>query len=98
MVRSESWIEPIQDDKIILNSQAVQVLSNHITKNIFVIKVSEDLKSYLEGAIIKTAATQKGQCIVKYGNYTLGTGVFTNAGLKSQFPRAFRTQEISLMQ
>jgi 16S rRNA (cytosine1407-C5)-methyltransferase len=86
-----------KDDKIILNSQAVQVLSNHITKNIFDIKVSEDLKSYLEGAIIKTAATQKGQCIVKYENYTLGTGVFTNAGLKSQFPRAFRTQEISLM-
>lgn len=86
-----------KDDKIILNSLAVQVLSNHVTKNIFEIKVPEDLKSYLEGAIIKTSSTQKGQCIVKYGNYTLGTGVFTNAGLKSQFPRAFRTQEISLM-
>lgn len=83
-----------KDDKIILNSQAVQVLSNHISKNIFEIKASEELKSYLEGAIIKSASPQKGQCVVKYENYTLGTGVFTNAGLKSQFPRSRRTQKI----
>lgn len=87
-----------KDNKIILNTQAAQVLFNHISKNIFEIKVPEELKSYLEGAIIKIASTQKGQCVVKYENYTLGTGVFTNTGLKSQFPRAFRTQEISLRQ
>ena len=85
-----------KDDKIILNSLAVQVLSNHITKNLFEIKNPQELKSYLEGGTIKTTSTQRGQCVVKYEYYTLGTGVFTSAGLKSQFPRAFRTQEISL--
>ena len=87
-----------KDNKIILNTQAAQVLSHHISKNIFEIKNSGELKSYLEGGTIKTASTQRGQCVVKYENYTVGTGVFTNIGLKSQFPRAFRTQEISLMQ
>jgi len=87
-----------KDNKIILNTQVAQVLSHHISKNIFEIKNSGELKSYLEGGTIKTASTQKGQCVVKYENYTLGAGVFINTGLKSQFPRAFRTQEISLMQ
>lgn len=83
-----------KDNKMILNTQTAHVLSNHISKNIFEIKCPGELKSYLEGGIIKTASTQKGQRVIKYGNYILGIGVFTNAGLKSQFPRSRRTQEI----
>lgn len=83
-----------KDNKIILNTQAAQVLSNYISKNIFEIKSPGELKSYLEGGTIKTDLTWKGQCVIKYENYTLGTGVFTSTGLKSQFPRSRRTQEI----
>jgi 16S rRNA (cytosine1407-C5)-methyltransferase len=87
-----------KDNKIILNSQASQVLSNFISKNIYEIKNPGELKTYLEGGTIKTDSTWKGQCIIKYENYIVGTGIFTKTGLKSQFPRAFRTQEIILMQ
>jgi 16S rRNA (cytosine1407-C5)-methyltransferase len=87
-----------KDNKTVLNTQAAQVLSNHISKNIIELKNPDELKSYFKGGTIKTASTRRDQSVVKYANYTLGTAVSTEAGLKSQFPRAFRTQEIKLMQ
>jgi len=85
-----------KDNKIIINTQAAQVLANHISKNIIELKNSNELKSYFEGGTIKTTFAQKGQSVVKYENYILGAGVFTEAGLKSQFPRSRRTQEMFL--
>lgn len=86
-----------KDGKIILNTQAAQVLSDRITLNNYEIKNSADLNTYFAGGTIKGITPHAGQCVVKYGNYTLGTGVFTKDGLKSQFPRARRTQEIILV-
>lgn len=83
-----------KDGKITLHTQAAQVFSDRITSNIYQIKNSDDLKTYFDGGTIKGTASQTGQCIVKYGDYTLGTGVLTKSGLKSQFPRARRTQDI----
>lgn len=85
-----------KDDRIILNAQAAQVFSNSITKNNFEIKNRDELRTYLSGGIIKTTSLQKGQCAVMYENEIIGTAVFTQAGLKSQFPRSFRTNEIYL--
>jgi len=81
-------------DFINLHTQAAQVLQNTITKNVFTITDTQQLKRYLEGGIIKMQGAEKGQMAVKYKNYMLGTGVVTDAGLKSRFPRAKRTQEI----
>lgn len=83
-----------KDDRIILNTQAAQVLSNHISQKIYELSNADELKIYLDGGTVKTSAAAKGQYVVRYGGYTLGTGVFTEAGLKSQFPRSRRTQEI----
>lgn len=82
--------------KIVLHSHAAQVLSHHIKENIHEIKNQSELKTYLEGGVIKNTGRNNGQCVVKFGDYTLGTAVLTKTGLKSQFPRAFRTNEIVL--
>jgi NOL1/NOP2/sun family putative RNA methylase len=83
-----------KDNKITLHTQAAQTLSNKIYRNVVDLKNSEELKIYLEGGTIKTSSPQCGQCVVKFQNHFLGTGVFTSSGLKSQFPRARRTQQI----
>jgi NOL1/NOP2/fmu family ribosome biogenesis protein len=83
-----------KDNKIVLNTQAAQVLAIHISKNIVELKNPEELKSYLEGSTIKTLTYERGHYLVKYGDYALGTAVATETGLKSQFPRSRRTQEI----
>ncbi len=86
-----------KDNRIVLNTQASQVLSKHISKNTIYLKNPDELKCYLEGSTIKTLSLERGQYLVKYENYTLGTAVSIEAGLKSQFPRSRRTQEITLL-
>jgi 16S rRNA (cytosine1407-C5)-methyltransferase len=81
-------------DAINLHTQAAQILRNDIKKNIFTIQNSDQLKKYLEGGIIKEEFDYRGQTVVKYKDYILGTAVVTDGGLKSRFPRAKRTQEI----
>ena len=80
-----------KENKIVLSSHAAQVLSKQITNKILEIK-KEELSTYLKGETIKSIHLPKEQYIVKFDKYTLGTAVSTSDGLKSQFPRAFRTQ------
>lgn len=79
-----------------LNPLAAQVLSFAITKNIVELESIAELDIYFSGGIIKKYFEIGGQRIVKFGDYFLGTAVASKEGLKSQFPRAFRTQEIIL--
>ena len=79
-----------------LNSLAALVLGNSITKNILHLENRNELEIYFRGGTIKKNFESAGQKVVKYGENLLGTGITTNEGLKSQFPRAFRTQEIIL--
>jgi 16S rRNA (cytosine1407-C5)-methyltransferase len=81
-------------DAINLHTQGAQILQKHISKNIFTIENTAQLKKYLEGGIIKTESSYRGQMVVKYREHILGTAVLTDGGLKSRFPRAKRTQEI----
>lgn len=81
---------------LLLNSLAVQVLGEVITKNIYRIESKSELVTYFNGGTIKKNFERHGQQVVMYGNYYLGTGSASKEGLKSQFPRAFRTQEIIL--
>jgi len=80
--------------KVILHTQASQVLQKSINKKIFIIDNLEDLKTYLDGGTIRNKKFESGQCVVKYKNSILGTAIVTAQGIKSRFPRSKRTQEI----
>ena len=79
-----------------LNPLAAQVFGTAITKNIIELENISELNIYFSGGIIKKHFETGGQKVIKYKNYFLGTAVASKEGLKSQFPRAFRTQEIIL--
>ena len=79
-----------------LNPLAAQVFGEETTQNIVEIDNITDLDIYFSGGIIRRVFEIGGQRVVKYGDYILGTAVASKEGLKSQFPRAFRTQEIIL--
>ncbi len=80
--------------KVILHTQASQVLQEAIKEKIFAIDNLDDLKSYLDGGTMKNKKFETGQCVVKYKNSILGTAIVTSQGIKSRFPRSKRTQEI----
>jgi 16S rRNA (cytosine1407-C5)-methyltransferase len=81
-------------DDLILHTQAAQVFEKDITSRVFKIEKQDYLKIYLEGGTIKEEMNFTGQCVVKYNNHILGSGVVTPRGIKSRFPRSRRTQEI----
>ncbi len=80
-----------------LNSFAVKIFSNAITKNLIELNNKSDLEIYLKGGTIKKDLGSYGQKVIKYDEYFVGTAVSSKDGLKSQFPRTFRTQEIILV-
>ena len=71
-----------------------QTFGENANKNVVNLKNISELETYFSGRIIKRDFGQPGQKIVTYEDYVLGTAVASGEGLKSQFPRAFRTQEI----
>jgi 16S rRNA (cytosine1407-C5)-methyltransferase len=77
-----------------LHPLAAQVFEKSITKNIIQLENLAELDNYFSGGTIKKQFDIGGQRVVKYEDYLLGTAVASKDGLKSQFPRAFRTQEI----
>ncbi len=79
-----------------LNPLAAQILGNYAVKNIIRLESVAELEIYFNGGTIKKNIDHGGQKIVKYEDYILGTAVVSKEGIKSQFPRAFRTQEIKL--
>ncbi len=83
-----------RNGKIILHTQAAQVLQKEISQRIIELNNIDDLRKYLEGGTIKSKDNFTGQCVVKSNGMTLGTAVVTSGGIKSRFPRAKRTQEI----
>ena len=85
-----------KNDKLKLNSHAAQILGKFATKNIIEIETEDELKSYFSGGIIYRSDLVKGQKIVKYNKYFLGTGVAIENQLKSQFPRSKRTGNITI--
>lgn len=83
-----------RNDQIILHSTAAQVLAPYMTRNVFNVENSDDLRSYLGGGIIKGEFPYKGHVAVKWEGEIIGTAASTGNGIKSRFPRAHRTQEI----
>ncbi len=83
-------------DKLNLHSDAARTFGKFATKNKIVIHSKEDLEIYLNGSTIKKELDALGQKIVEYEGMILGSAVQTKEGLKSQFPRNLRTNEILL--
>jgi 16S rRNA (cytosine1407-C5)-methyltransferase len=85
-------------DQLILNSIAAQSLAPHITRGIIDLDDNNDLKTYMEGGVVRQfASTSKTsgadrQVVIRSAGEIIGTGVLTERGLKSQFPRGHRNQ------
>jgi 16S rRNA (cytosine1407-C5)-methyltransferase len=79
-----------------LHTLAAQTFGSKFTKNVVELLSIEELETYLNGGTIKHLKESTGQKIVKWNNYVIGTASSSKEGLKSQFPRAYRTQEIIL--
>jgi NOL1/NOP2/fmu family ribosome biogenesis protein len=83
-------------DEIVFHTNAAQIFDTHITKNLYQVKDKEELRIYLAGQLIKNDKIERGQYVVKYNNYVLGTAIVSSTGIKSRFPRSKRTQKIKL--
>ncbi len=81
-------------DNIHFHTHAVQLLFSFANKNIITLDNLNMLQTYFSGGIIKGLTTTPGQKIIKYKNYVLGSAVAFDGGIKSQFPRALRTNNI----
>lgn len=77
-----------------LHTLAAQIFADNITKNIIELNEKKEIETYLSGGTIKRDFGITGQMIVKYRGDVIGTAVASKDGLKSQFPREYRTQEI----
>ena len=80
-------------DKLQIHTAAAQLLGTRAKDNCVEIN-REELEIYFGGGIIRKEFMPFGQKIVLYDEQVLGTASASVDGLKSQFPRAFRTQEI----
>ncbi len=80
---------------VFLHSFATQILKNSIKENIFEIADLKDLKTYLAGGTIKTPVDKKIHKVIKYKNIILGVAATVENGLKSQFPKSKRMNEVS---
>jgi 16S rRNA (cytosine1407-C5)-methyltransferase len=83
-------------DELVLHTNAAQILDTHITKNIYHVRDEDELRIYLAGQLIRNDSAERGQYVVKYNDYVLGSAVVSSMGIKSRFPRSKRTQKIKL--
>jgi NOL1/NOP2/fmu family ribosome biogenesis protein len=83
-----------KNNKMQLHSYAAQYFADHIKENIYHIRDKQELKNYLGGGIIRTKSFPGIMKIIKYNDMILGTSVPVHNGLKSQFPKSKRMQEI----
>jgi len=83
-----------KNGKIILHTQAAQILESYFTKGVYDIQDINELKSYLSGGIFKSGSGLKGQIVIRNGDKILGSALVSEGNIKSRFPRSKRTQEI----
>ena len=87
-----------KSEQVILNSIAAQALAPLLTKGIIDLDDPVELRTYMEGGIVKLYASNERtsgaerQVVIRTGGEVIGTGVVTERGLKSQFPRGHRNQ------
>lgn len=77
-----------------IKTYTARIFGESITGNIVELSEPEDIKTYFEGGTIKKDFGITGKVIITIEGRKAGSGVSSADGLKSQFPRALRTQEI----
>jgi 16S rRNA (cytosine1407-C5)-methyltransferase len=77
-----------------LTTNFVQIFGHLFKNRILKIEEFEDAKKFCEGKDVKISSPFKGQVIVFYKDYPIGTGFFEGDILKSQIPRSRRIFEI----
>jgi len=80
-------------DEAHINTLGAQILGGEIYDNIVEIDTNE-IKIYLRGGTIRNVHEPLGQKVIKYEGMIVGTAIAFKDGLKSQFPRFLRTQEV----
>ncbi len=83
-----------------ISTNALQLLSPFITKNIIELEEENDAKTFLNGGTLKNFPSEfkPGAYIaVKFDGLILGCGLITKEGLKSQIPKGRRTSEVEVM-
>lgn len=83
-----------------ISTNALQLLSPFITKNIIELENEEEAKTFLNGGTLKNFPSKfkPGTYIaVKFDGLILGCGLTTKEGLKSQIPKRIRTSEIEVI-
>ena len=80
-------------DEAHLNTLGAQIFNDNIVENIVDLN-TEELKIYLQGGTIRNVHEPLGQKVIKYEGIVVGTAIAFKDGLKSQFPRFLRTQEV----
>lgn len=85
-----------KNNKMQLHSYAAQYFAENIKSNVYDIKDKQELKNYLGGGIIRKESSPGNIMVIKYNDMIIGTSVPVHNGLKSQFPKSKRMQEIIL--
>ncbi len=77
-----------------LSTNASQILTKYISKNIIELERKEDLISYYMGHKTKVGCSDSDFVIVKYDGLTFGPGKIKNGILFSYFPKGRRMSEV----
>ncbi len=83
-----------------ISTNALQLLSQFIKKNIIELENENDAKIFLNGGTLKNLPLEfkSGSYVaVKFDGLILGCGLITKEGLKSQIPKGRRTSEVEVM-
>ncbi len=78
----------------ILSSSGARLFNDRINRNIIELPNAAELQEYMSGGTVRRSFDERGQRAVRYRGTILGTATITEQGLKSRFPRTFRTQKI----
>jgi len=77
-----------------LKTYTARIFGDFITKNIVELTEPDDIKTYFEGGTIRKDFGVPGKVMVSIDGRKAGSSIASADGLKSQFPRSLRTQEI----
>ncbi len=76
------------------HTQGTRIIGDYAKNEIFDIDDIDDLKAYLSGGIIRKKTDLPGKKFIRLNGEIIGAGTASDEGIKSQFPRSLRTQEI----
>jgi len=86
------YLGKIQNNEIRLSIDAVQLLKNQITKNIFELN-KEQAEKWMQGNELNIETNKRGFIVIKYKDYFLGTGKASENKITNFIPKNRRLKE-----